>query len=31
MDETLLFTQPEMENEWEGQVNWDELERETVD
>ena len=25
------FTQPETENEWEDQVNWDELERETVD
>ena len=31
MDGTLPLTQPEMENEWEGQVNWDELERETVD
>ena len=27
----LPFTQPETENEWEDQVNWDELERETVD
>ena len=27
----LPFTQPETENEWEAQVNWDELERETVD
>jgi len=25
----LPFTQPETENEWEDQVNWDELERET--
>ena len=31
MDGTLPFTQPEMENEWEGQANWDELDRETVD
>lgn len=27
----LPFTQPETEHEWEDQVNWDELERETVD
>ena len=27
----LPFTQPETEHEWEAQVNWDELERETVD
>ena len=27
----LPFNQPETEHEWEDQVNWDELERETVD
>ena len=27
----LPFTQPETEHEWEDQVNWDELERGTVD
>eukprot|EP00964_Phaeocystis_antarctica_P032399 scaffold18345_cov53-Phaeocystis_antarctica.AAC.2 len=27
----LPFTQPETEHEWEDQINWDELERETVD
>ena len=29
--DSSLHPQPEMENEWEDQINWDELERETVD